>query len=44
LGDYFLRSGDRDRARRSLALYLDHPYNGQPDPDARRAYLELLQH
>jgi hypothetical protein len=44
LGDYFLRSGDRDRARRSLALYLDHPYNGQSDPGARRAYLELLQH
>jgi hypothetical protein len=42
LGDFFLRSGDRERARRSLALYLAHPYSGQDDPDARRAYLQLL--
>ena len=40
LGDLFLRSGDRARARRMLGLYLAHPY--ADDPDARRAYLELL--
>ena len=39
LGDYFLRSGDRARARRALELYLQHPYPG--DTDARRAYMEL---
>jgi len=43
LGDLFLRAGDRDRARRALALYLAHPYAGTDDPDARRAYTELLQ-
>ena len=42
LGDYFLRANDRDRARRALALYLAHPY--ADDPEARRAYLQLLQH
>jgi hypothetical protein len=41
LGDYFLRAGDRVRARRALELYLQHPYPG--DTDARRAYLQLLQ-
>lgn len=41
LGDYFLRSGDRARARRALELYLEHPYPG--DTDARRAYLQLTQ-
>jgi hypothetical protein len=41
LGDYFLRSGDRARARRALELYLEHPYPG--DTDARRAYMQLLQ-
>jgi len=41
LGDYFLRAGDRARARRALELYLEHPYPG--DTDARRAYLQLLQ-
>jgi hypothetical protein len=41
LGDYFLRSNDRNRARRALALYLAHPY--ADDPEARRAYLQLLQ-
>jgi hypothetical protein len=41
LGDYFLRSGDRDRARRALELYLQHPYPG--DTDARRAYMQLTQ-
>jgi hypothetical protein len=44
LGDLFLRSGDRAGARRALALYLAHPYAGADDPDARRAYTELLQH
>jgi hypothetical protein len=41
LGDYFLRSGDRGRARRALELYLQHPYPG--DTDAQRAYLQLTQ-
>jgi hypothetical protein len=41
LGDYFLRSGDRARARRALELYLQHPYPG--DTDARRAYMQLTQ-
>jgi hypothetical protein len=41
LGDYFLRSGDRARARRALELYLEHPYPG--DTDARRAYGELVR-
>jgi hypothetical protein len=41
LGDFFLRTGDPQRARRSLELYLEHPYPG--DSDARRAYLELLR-
>jgi hypothetical protein len=41
LGDYFLRAGDRVRARRMLELYLEHPYPG--DTDARRVYLQLLQ-
>lgn len=41
LGDYFLRSGDRVRARQALELYLRHPYPG--DIDARRAYMQLLQ-
>jgi hypothetical protein len=41
LGDLFLRSGDKVRARRALGLYLAHPAGD--DPDARRAYLQLLQ-
>jgi hypothetical protein len=41
LGDYFLRHGDRARARRALELYLQHPYPG--DTDARRAYMQLMQ-
>lgn len=41
LGDLFLRSGDKVRARRALALYLAHPIGD--DPDARRAYTQLLQ-
>ena len=40
LGDYFLRARDRLRARRTLALYLAHPY--ADDPAARQAYLQLL--
>jgi hypothetical protein len=44
LGDLFLRAGDRVRARRALALYLAHPYGGADDPEARRAYADLLQH
>ncbi len=42
LGDLFLRAGDNTRARRALALYLEHPYGGVPDPEARRAYLQLV--
>lgn len=41
LGDVFLRLGDRARARRNLALYLDHPYDNDPRP--RQEYLQLLQ-
>ena len=41
LGNLFLRSGARTRARAMLSLYLDHPYGD--DPDVRRAYLELLR-
>jgi hypothetical protein len=41
LGDIFLRLGDRARARRNLALYLDHPYDNDPRP--RQEYLQLLQ-
>ncbi len=40
LGDLFLQMGDRARARRNLALYLDHPYDNDPRP--RQKYLELL--
>ena len=41
LGDLFLRMGDRDRARRNLAFYLEHPYDNDPRP--RQEYLQLLQ-
>lgn len=41
LGNLFLRSGDKVRARRSLGLYLSHPIGD--DPEARRAYLQLLR-
>jgi hypothetical protein len=41
LGDLFLRMGDRVRARRNFALYLDHPYDNDPRP--RQQYLQLLQ-
>jgi len=40
LGDLYLRSGDNRRARQWLGFYLEHPYGD--DPDARRAYLQLL--
>ena len=40
LGDFFLRLGDRNRARRNLALYLEHPYDDDPRP--RQQYLQLL--
>ena len=40
LGDLYLRSGDNRRARQWLGFYLEHPY--ADDPDARRAYLQLL--
>jgi hypothetical protein len=41
LGDLFLQMGDPLRARRNLALYLDHPYDNDPRP--RQLYLQLLQ-
>jgi hypothetical protein len=41
LGELFLRAGDRVRARRNLALYLEHPYGD--DPKARQMYLQLIQ-
>ena len=40
LADRFLRAGDRVRARRMLGLYLEHA--GSDDPDARRAYQQLV--
>lgn len=42
LGNLFLKSGARERARAMLALYLEHPYGD--DPEVRRAYAELLRH
>ena len=41
LADFFIRAGDRPRARKNLAFYLEHPYG--PDPQARKAYMELLR-
>ena len=41
LGDFFLRLGDRARARKNLALYLEHPYDDDPRP--RQLYMQLLQ-
>jgi hypothetical protein len=41
LANLFLKSGARDRARAMLSLYLDHPYGD--DPEARRAYMELIR-
>jgi hypothetical protein len=41
LGGLFLRAGDPARARRNLALYLEHPYGD--DPQARQMYLRLIQ-
>jgi hypothetical protein len=41
LGEFFLQAGDPIRARRNLALYLQHPYGD--DPQARQQYLQLLQ-
>jgi hypothetical protein len=41
LGEFFLQAGDPIRARRNLALYLEHPYGD--DPQARQQYLQLIQ-
>jgi hypothetical protein len=41
LGDFFFRARDLVRARRNLALYLEHPYGD--DPQARQLYLQLIQ-
>ena len=41
LGDLFLSMGDRVRARRNLALYLEHPYDSDPRP--RQVYMQLLE-
>ena len=41
LGDFFLRLGDRARARKNLALYLEHPYDEDPRP--RELYMQLLR-
>jgi hypothetical protein len=40
LADLAMRSGDRERAKRLLALYLAHPY--ADDPAARAAYQQML--
>jgi hypothetical protein len=42
LANLFLQAGNRARARSLLGFYLEHPY--ADDPEARRAYLDLLQH
>jgi hypothetical protein len=42
LANLFLKSGARARARAMLSLYLEHPYGD--DPEARRAYMDLLRH
>jgi MFS family permease len=39
LGDYWLRNGVKDRARRMLELYLSHA--SKPDPQAEQALLQL---
>ncbi len=41
LADLYMRAGDRERARRWLKYYLDHPYGD--DPEARRAYVQMFQ-
>jgi len=41
LANLYLRAGNRERARRWLRFYLDHPYGD--DPEARRAYVRLFQ-
>ncbi len=41
LANLYLQAGDRERARRWLKFYLDHPYGD--DPEARRAYVQLFE-
>jgi hypothetical protein len=41
LADLYMRAGDRERARRWLRYYLDHPYGD--DPEAQRAYVQLFE-
>jgi len=41
LADLYMRAGDRERARRWLRYYLDHPYGD--DPEAQRAYVQFFQ-
>jgi hypothetical protein len=36
-----MRAGDRERARRWLKYYLDHPYGD--DPEAQRAYVQFFE-
>jgi hypothetical protein len=40
LASLYLRAGDRERARRWLRYYLDHPYGD--DPEAQRAWAQLF--
>jgi hypothetical protein len=41
LASLYLRVGDRERARRWLKYYLDHPYGD--DPEAQRAYVQFFE-
>jgi hypothetical protein len=40
LGQMFLRANDRERARRMLALYVEHPYSEDPNP--RQLWQQLV--
>ena len=40
LGQVFAKIGDRKRARKWIAIYLDHPH--APDPEAEQAYQQLV--
>jgi hypothetical protein len=42
LANLYMRAGNTASARRMLEMYLAHPY--ADDPEARRAYLEILRH
>ncbi|MGA2038502.1 MAG: hypothetical protein ABSH42_04430 [Bryobacteraceae bacterium] len=41
LADLYMRAGDKERARRWLRYYLDHPYGD--DPEAQRAWVQFFE-